>query len=505
MAFSLPTSQAALNELVDWFIPADIAADREMRKQARMFLISHLFGPFIGNVVPLALYILDPNPGYAVLVLSASITGFWIFPFVLRAVGHYHLLALISIQNLMFCILWSCFFYGGVTSPTLPWVLTIPLLAFFYLGSAPKLRLIVLAMFALNFAVFWVFARGGYAPKPSMDFAALQGLGLVSTVAASLYVTMMALFYAKVLASQGELEGEMRGHLATAAELRRATEEAERAGAAKADFLAKMSHELRTPLNAVIGYSQLLLEDAADEDDTETAADLERIHGAGHHLLRLVNEILDLSKIEAGKMELDAETLDVAPLLEDVVEQHQAAAKRAGNTIATRLEPGLGSIVCDGLKLRQALSQVLDNAVKFTHGGTIRVIASRTGPRHAQMLSVRVEDTGIGIAESQIATLFEQFTVGDDSSSSKYGGTGLGLALSRKLCRLMRGDILVESRLGAGSAFTVLVPVRPPDADDHETATADVPEAPHDRFGARLAAIIHRNTLKTATTVGTHA
>jgi signal transduction histidine kinase len=507
MAISLPTSQAALNDLVDWFIPAEIAADREMRKQARMFLISHLFGPFIGNTVPLALYILDPNPGYAIWVLTACITGFWVFPFVLRAIGHYHLLALISIQNLMFCILWSCFFYGGVTSPTLPWVLTIPLLAFFYIGSEPRLRLVVLAMFAANFAVFWAFSLGGFAKAPAMDFAALQGLGLVSTVAASLYVTMMALFYAKVLASQGELEGEMRGHLATAAELRRATEEAERAGAAKADFLAKMSHELRTPLNAVIGYSQLLLEDAADEDDAETAADLERIHSAGHHLLRLVNEILDLSKIEAGKMELASEPVALVPLLEEAVDQHRAAAGRAGNVILTDFDPALGSIICDGSKLRQALLQVLDNAVKFTHGGTIRLIVTRTSRHGSQMASFRVEDTGIGIAREQIATLFEQFTVGDDSSASKYGGTGLGLALSRKLCRLMGGDIVVESQEGVGSAFTVIVPVMPATEDQPQMAiaTPDPVATPTDRFGARMAAVIQRSTPKTATTVGTHA
>ncbi len=504
MAISFPTSQAALNDLVDWFIPAELAADREMRKQARMFLISHLFGPFIGNVVPLALYILDPKPGFEVVVLAASITGFWIFPFVLRAIGHYYLLALISIQNLMFCILWSCFFYGGVTSPTLPWVLTIPLLAFFYLGSAPRLRLIVLGMFALNFAVFWGFLQAGYASEPAMDFAALQGLGLVSTVAASLYVTMMALFYAKVLASQGELETEMRGHLATAAELRRATEEAERAGAAKADFLAKMSHELRTPLNAVIGYSQILLEDAADEDDAETASDLERIHSAGHHLLRLVNEVLDLSKIEAGMMELHLEPIDVAPLLEEAIAQFTGAAEQGRNTLTLASAPDIGGIVCDGGKLRQALHQVLDNATKFTRDGTIRVSAMRSGVGRAATLLLRVEDSGIGIAEAQLPSLFEQFTVGDDSSASKYGGTGLGLALGRKLCRLMGGDIEVESREGVGSAFTIVVPTTPRlavpnDRDDEK------PGVPPDRFSRRLAAIAERKSPMIMTAAQTHA
>lgn len=504
-------SLSALNEFVDWFIPAEIAGDREMRKQARMFLISHLFGPFIGNTVPLALYILDPQPGYAVAVLAIAITGFWIFPLVLRAFGHYNILALISIQNLMFCILWSCFFYGGVTSPTLPWVLTIPLLAFFYIGSEPRLRLIVLAMFALNFAVFWGFSMSGYARKPAMDFAALQGLGLVSTVAASLYVTMMALFYAKVLASQGELESEMRGHLATAAELRRATEEAERAGAAKADFLAKMSHELRTPLNAVIGYSQILIEDAADEDDAETAADLERIHSAGHHLLRLVNEILDLSKIEAGKMELDNTSFDIVPVIEDALASFRPAAERNGNTLTLSVGSGLGTMVGDCSKLRQALSQLLDNAIKFTRDGTITLRASLGGQGDGRYLMLRVEDTGIGIPADQIARLFEQFSVGDDSSASKYGGTGLGLALGRKLCRLMGGDILVESREGQGSTFSIRVPIQPghpigdTDPSDAIPTETAVQEAPLDRFGARLAAIAKRNTQPLTETVATHA
>ena len=140
----------------------------------------------------------------------------------------------------------------------------------------------------------------------------MQGLGLVSTVAASLYVTMMALYYAKIQASQAEIESEMRQHMATASALRLATEEAERAGAAKAEFLAKMSHELRTPLNAVIGYSQELLEDT--EFESKHMEDLTRIHSAGQHLLKLIDEVLDLSKIEAGKMELDLEETDLALL-----------------------------------------------------------------------------------------------------------------------------------------------------------------------------------------------
>lgn len=162
-----------ITRFVDWFIPQTIAADRERRKQARMFLYSHIFGPFLGNTVPLAFYLFDPHPDYRIAVLSASITGFWIFPFVLRWFGHYNLLAVISVQNLIFCILWSCYFYGGVTSPTLPWVLTIPLLAFFYVGPSPSMRAVVLLQFAISLIAFYFTYEGHAHPPIEMPTAAI--------------------------------------------------------------------------------------------------------------------------------------------------------------------------------------------------------------------------------------------------------------------------------------------------------------------------------------------
>jgi signal transduction histidine kinase len=450
---------SALDRLVNYFIPADIAADRDARNRAHVFLVSHILGPFIGNTVPLALYVVDPAPGYEVAVLAVSITSFWIFPFVLRAGAPYNPLALVSIQNLTFCILWSCYFYGGVTSPTLPWVLVIPLLAFFYLGSSKTLRLIVMIMFAVNLAIFSTFYVYGYSIKNDLPVAAMQGLGLVSTIAASLYVAMMALYYAKIQASQTELESEMREHMATASALRLATQQAERAGAAKAEFLAKMSHELRTPLNAVIGYSQILLEDAEDEGDSESIADLNKIHAAGQHLLKLVNEVLDLSKIEAGKMELDLDEADLAALLAEIVEAATAAAAKNGNAMSCRLGPDLGTALCDASKFRNMTGQLVDNAIKFTQNGRIEIVAERKLNGPDDNLVVQIIDTGIGIAADQITNLFEKFTVADDSSTSKYGGTGLGLALSQKLCRLMGGEISVESEVGRGSRFTIRMPL----------------------------------------------
>jgi len=468
-----------LNRFVDWFIPADIAADREKRKQARLFLYSHLFGPFIGNTVPLALYLFDPNPGYRIEVLAAAISGFWIFPFILRAFGRYNLLAVLSVQDLIFCILWSCYFYGGVTSPTLPWVLTIPLLAFFYVGPSPTMRTIVLSQFAVSLGLFYYLYQTGVHPQSEMPLKAIQGLGLVSTTAASLYVTMMALFYANALASQVELEVEMKEHQVTSSQLRLATEEAERAGAAKSDFLAKMSHELRTPLNAVIGYSEILLEDATDEDDTATVSDLRKIHTAGHYLLKLVNEVLDLSKIDAGKMEVYNEAADCDRLMAKLVSGLTGEVERNGNTLDYS-GGELGKIYTDVAKLQQIVAQLIDNAAKFTHNGKIWVEAARTPGARGDEIVVSVRDTGEGIAKERFATLFEQFNIAGDTSASKYGGTGLGLALCKKLCELLQGEITVVSEVNAGACFTVRLPANAGDKameGDGDAVSAALAEA----------------------------
>jgi signal transduction histidine kinase len=479
MKAQLAKAIATLDRLVNYFIPLNIAADRDTRNRAHVFLVSHILGPFIGNVVPISIFVLDPSPGYDVAVLAASITAFWIFPFLLRAGIPYSPLALVSIENLIFCILWSCYFYGGVTSPTLAWVLVIPLLSFFYLGSSRSLRVAVMTIFTVNVAVFSVFYFFGFHVNSSLPVAGMQGLGLVSTSAAAIYVAMMALYYAKIQASQSELESEMRQHVATASALRSATEEAERAGAAKAEFLAKMSHELRTPLNAVIGYSQILLEDAQIEGDDASIADLTKIHVAGQHLLKLVNEILDLSKIEAGKMELDLEETDLAELLMEVAEGARQAAADNGNRFVSNIPSNFGTALCDAGKFKNMVGQLLDNAVKFTQNGKIELVARREAGDASDQLVVDVIDTGIGIAPDQLTNLFEKFTVLDDSSTSKYGGTGLGLALCQKLCKLMDGEVTVESELGNGSRFTIRMPLSAGQCKaDLLTAATLVPAAP---------------------------
>jgi signal transduction histidine kinase len=454
-------TSSQLDRLIDWFIPEELAKERETRQRARMFLVSHLCGPLLGNVVPGALFFLEPHPSYPVAVLAASITAFWIFPFVLRAFGNYNLLAFISIQNLIFCIFWSCYFYGGVTSPTLPWVVTIPLLAFFYLGPSPKLRLLALCQFIVNFVAFFLLYYFGPAALNDTPLPALQGLGLVSTIAAAAYVSMMALYYARIVASGAELEGEMRGHLMTAAALRKATAQAERASAAKAEFVASMSHELRTPLNAVIGYSQMLLEEAAEKGDEQTLSDLNRIHSAGQSLLRLVTEVLDLSKIEAGKMELAPSAILVSDLLNQLGQARRSALEARRNTLAIECPASVGSVMWDATRMGQAIGQVLDNAIKFTEGGQVTVTARRERGKADDDIVIDVRDTGIGIAPEVLPALFEKFTGAHDATTSKYGDRGLGLTLSLALCQLVNGGLTAESVPGKGSCFTLRLPAKP--------------------------------------------
>jgi signal transduction histidine kinase len=340
------------------------------------------------------------------------------------------------------------------------------------------MRTIILSQLAINLAIFYYLYQTTSPPSGGMSAPATQALGLVSTIAASLYVTMMALFYANALASQVELEGEMRQHQITASALRRATEDAKRESAAKSEFVAKMSHELRTPLNAVIGYSEMLLEDAIDEQDDAYASDLRRIREAGHHLLKLVNEVLDLSKIDAGKMEVFNEFVDCGPHLQKAAQSYRQAAQRAGNELRVNVEAGVGVIYTDVMKLDQTIGELLDNAVKHTRGGTITLAASRARRPQGDEIAISVRDTGAGIAKERFESLFEQFSAAGDVSSTKYGGANLGLSLSKKLCNLLQGDISVESELGKGSCFTIRIPASAgagpaeDDAQNEEVAAA---------------------------------
>jgi signal transduction histidine kinase/CheY-like chemotaxis protein/uncharacterized membrane protein affecting hemolysin expression len=226
----------------------------------------------------------------------------------------------------------------------------------------------------------------------------------------------------------------------------------------KSQFLANMSHELRTPLNAIIGVTEMLQEDARDlgrEDETEP---LERVLRAARHLLELINDILDLSKIEAGKMELHLESFGLAPLIEDVATTIRPLAEKTGNTISVQCAADLGTMQADQTRVRQALLNLASNANKFTEQGAVRIEARRSREDGMDWIKIAVADTGIGMTPEQVQRLFQEFVQADASTTRKYGGTGLGLAISQRFCRMMGGDITVQSEIGRGSIFTLRLP-----------------------------------------------
>lgn len=473
-----------LLQVIDWFVPEQFRTDTGSLWRARIFAISHLLTPCFGVPVLGLLYYTDPDPGAPFWTICALVSIFCFLPLGMKLTKQLRWVALCSVSALTLLSVVGSFFYGGVSSPFLPWFLTALLLGFFYLGDRPYL---VLSLFVVSIVGLGVAHQLNGSFPALVPIAALSDVGLVSVSAATVYTSMMAIYYANVVTAQSELRREAQRHLVTAAKMRKAKEEAERASDAKSVFLAKMNHQLRTPLNAVIGYSEILLEDAEANGAESQIPDLERINSAGRHLLSLVTDVLDVGKIVSADVELDLRPLDLAKFIDDVESTCRSLMTINGNEFFVEKGENLGSFRADETRLRQIVINLLSNAGKFTHRGVVILGVSRTASPGAERVVISVKDTGIGISRANIDKLFTNFSQAEVSTATKYGGTGLGLALSRNLCHLMQGEISVESEVGRGSTFTVQLPAesRPdpvvasvPPATHALAASPDVVEAP---------------------------
>ncbi len=334
--------------------------------------------------------------------------------------------------------------------------------------------------------------------RPDIDRLALEltwgVLGLMAVVI--LAVLALSWLYGQRL-SRALIAGEISRRQAESEHLAAdlARDEAQQANRTKSAFLANMSHELRTPMNAIIGYSEMLIEEANELEPQEFVPDLNKILAAGKHLLGLINDVLDLSKIEAGKATIYLEKFAVASVVEDVIATVKPLIAKNGNQFELSLAPELGEMRADVTKLRQCLLNLLSNSAKFTEHGTIslRVMAQASASvgdqdqpqASGEVIAFAVSDTGIGMSTEQQGRLFESFSQADDSTTRKYGGTGLGLSISRQFSRLMGGDITVVSGIGEGSTFTLVVPrwvvdpaASPQELPAHSRAEDSVAEVP---------------------------
>ncbi|HEY5604777.1 MAG TPA: ATP-binding protein [Gammaproteobacteria bacterium] len=254
------------------------------------------------------------------------------------------------------------------------------------------------------------------------------------------------------------------------ADLAIARDAAIRASQSKSQFLANMSHELRTPLNAIIGYTELLLDDVERTQDGMLVSDLSKVHSAAKHLLVLINDILDLTKIEAGKIELELAEINVLDLIQEIKHTIQPIITKNNNEFTIDCDESCGVMYADVLKLRQVLLNVLSNAAKFTRQGSVKLQVRRFSGSIAEKIIFSVIDTGIGLTKAEMAKIFDAFTQADSSTTREYGGTGLGLAISRNFCQLMGGDLTVTSEKGKGSTFSIILPLRVKDITHRDTS-----------------------------------
>ena len=461
--------QERLNAIIDWFIPASLRGSQSELVLARNFVLLHLLGPLMGQSVTIFLWMTTTGNHWQSWVLEAVVTGFFFIPFYLRRSGNMKACAMISVQALVGLSFFGSFYFGGISSPLLPWFLIALVLGFFYLADSTRQ---VLMLMGVQLACF-VTARLWLGSFPVLiDTADLIVPNMFSIIGAFTYMTILCLFYETVMRSSLRLEKETIDQQSRVEFMREAMQAAEQASHAKSIFLAKMSHELRTPLNAVIGYTEILRESWEERgEDARKAQDLDRIHAAGRHLLALVTDVIDLSSIEADKIELALEPVVLADLLNEVVSTATPLTSKRDNRLLLNVPDDPGCYMLDPLKLRQSLLNLLSNAAKFTTKGTIMLTVLQSVEGGAPWLTFEVTDTGVGMRPDALERIFETFSQADNETVATFGGTGLGLTLTRRFVEMMGGQISVRSDYGIGSGFTIHIPVTPAALDRQPAQT----------------------------------
>jgi signal transduction histidine kinase len=443
---------------IDWFIPDALRTNTAILWRARIFVISHFLGPWSAVVILSYLYRALEAHDLVFWTITVLCGLFWLLPVAMKLTRTFFWIALFSICDLTFVSVFGSFFYGGVSSPFLPWFLTALLLGFFYLGDRP---LLVLSIFGVHLSGFYIaYLLNGSFPQllPIRD---LSTVGVVSVCAATLYTSMMAVYYSYVMTAQSALRQEIERHLITSEKLLKAKRHAERANEAKTVFLAKMNHQLRTPLNAIIGYSEILLEDVDLSSSSEKVSDLKKINSAGRHLLSLVSDVLHITKIGSENAEqLNISAVDISTFVSELASTCRNLVTNNGNKFVAVIAEDLNTAHIDETKLRQVLINLLSNAGKFTSNGKVTLRASKTIRDGEERVIISVQDSGIGIPADVQKGLFTDFSRASSLTSRLYGGSGLGLAVSHKLCRLMGCTITFESERGKGSTFTVHIPTK---------------------------------------------
>ena len=447
--------------VLDWFIPDGAFSTRSDQQLARFFVFTHLCGPLLAVPMCIAIMATDPNVGIEAALVIASIGSFTVLPLVVKRTSSLWLASLMSFQQLAFAALYGSYHYGGMTSPFMPWVVVALLLGFFYHPREPRL---IVGLFLADILIFIgsLTVTGAFPQRvPQHE---LQLLGWLSIIAAAVYMSWMATYYVRIVSMHDDFEAEARRHQRAAEELDRIRTLAEQTNARRETFFTKMSHELRTPLNAVIGYSDLLHETFLDRSDQDGIEDASRIHAAGKHLMSLVTDVIDRSRVESGDVQLAVSEFAIGALLEEVSASTMHLVRKNGSTLNLDCaNPGM-LMQSDQTKLRQILINLVSNGAKFTTNGTVTISVRAVSDATGRWMDFTVTDTGIGIAEHAVGKLFGDFVQADATVSSKFGGTGLGLSLCRKFCLLLGGTIEVKSRLGEGSSFKVQVPLKLDDA-----------------------------------------